>query len=121
LTLATSGSSVGRVHNLPRRADQFRRPPPELDELRRLGFAGAVGHALGEAVAQDRPAPAAAGTLTPRELEVGRLVAEGLSDREIAARLVIAQRTAETHVQHILRKLGARSRAQIAAWVAREG
>jgi non-specific serine/threonine protein kinase len=86
-----------------------------------LGFAGAAGHALGEAAAPDQPAPAPAGTLTPRELEVGRLVAEGLSDREIAARLVIAQRTAETHVQHILRKLGARSRAQIAAWVAREG
>ncbi len=54
--------------------------------------------------------------LSKRELEAGGLVAQGLTDREIAARLVIAPRTAESHVQHILTKLGFRSRAQIAAW-----
>jgi DNA-binding NarL/FixJ family response regulator len=49
---------------------------------------------------------------------VARLVAEGQSNREIAARLVISQRTAEGHVEHILTKLGFTSRAQIAAWIA---
>ena len=58
--------------------------------------------------------------LTPRELEVAGLVAEGLSNKGIASRLVIAQRTAEAHVEHILEKLGFSSRTQIAAWVAEE-
>ena len=56
--------------------------------------------------------------LTRREREIAELVAEGLSNRAIAARLVIAQRTAETHVENILAKLGFTSRAQIAAWLA---
>ncbi|QFY09833.1 AAA family ATPase [Nonomuraea phyllanthi] len=54
--------------------------------------------------------------LTPRELEVARLVAQGVRNKEIAARLVIAPRTAEGHVEHILTKLGFTSRTQIAAW-----
>ncbi|MFN2539960.1 MAG: LuxR C-terminal-related transcriptional regulator [Mycobacteriales bacterium] len=56
--------------------------------------------------------------LTKRERAIAELVAEGLSNREIAESLVIAQRTAEGHVEHILTKLGFRSRAQVAAWVA---
>ena len=56
--------------------------------------------------------------LTPREMQVARLVAGGRSNREIAAELVISQRTAENHVEHILAKLGFTSRAQVAAWVA---
>jgi non-specific serine/threonine protein kinase len=47
---------------------------------------------------------------------VAELVAGGLSSRQIANRLVIAPRTAETHVAHILTKLGFTSRTQIAAW-----
>jgi DNA-binding NarL/FixJ family response regulator len=58
--------------------------------------------------------------LTAREREVARFVSEGLSNREIAERLVISERTAEGHVQHIMDKLGFRSRAQIAAWHAVE-
>ena len=49
------------------------------------------------------------------------LVARGLTSREIAAALVIAERTAETHVEHILTKLGFRARTQIAAWVGEQG
>ena len=49
---------------------------------------------------------------------MARLVAGGRSNKEIAAELVIAQRTAENHVEHILAKLGFTSRAQVAAWVA---
>lgn len=55
--------------------------------------------------------------LTPRELEVGRLICQGLTDQAIAAVLTIAPRTAAAHVENIRRKLDVRSRAQIAAWV----
>jgi pimeloyl-ACP methyl ester carboxylesterase/DNA-binding CsgD family transcriptional regulator len=55
--------------------------------------------------------------LTHRELEVAELVAEGLTNQAIARRLSVAPRTAEAHVENIRRKLGVRSRAQIAAWV----
>jgi DNA-binding NarL/FixJ family response regulator len=49
---------------------------------------------------------------------VARLVADGLTNRQIAARLVISDRTAGNHVAHILTKLGFTSRSQIAAWCA---
>ena len=67
-----------------------------------------------------QPAPAVSGgaPLTPRELQVARLIAGGRSNKEIAAELVISQRTAENHVEHILTKLGFTSRAQVAAWAA---
>ena len=55
--------------------------------------------------------------LSAREDEVARLVAEGHTNREIAHRLFISERTAQNHVQHILTKLDFTSRAQIAAWV----
>ena len=55
--------------------------------------------------------------LTSAELEVADLVADGLSNPEIAARLVISVRTAQGHVENILRKLGFSSRSLIAAWV----
>ncbi len=54
--------------------------------------------------------------LTERELDVARLVALGLTNKDIADRLVISERTAEGHVQRILDKLGFRTRSQIAAW-----
>ncbi|GAA2412771.1 LuxR family transcriptional regulator [Nonomuraea africana] len=59
--------------------------------------------------------------LTRREMEIAELVAQGLSNKEIAAALVIAPRTAEGHVEHILAKLGFTSRAQIAAWAVEHG
>ena len=57
--------------------------------------------------------------LTAREREIASLVASGLSNRAIADRLVISERTAQNHVQHILGKLGFANRAQIAAWASR--
>jgi len=59
--------------------------------------------------------------LAPREREIAALIAQGLSNREIAARLTISERTAEAHVQHILNKLRGRSRSQIAAWAVQHG
>ncbi|RNM16768.1 ATP-binding protein [Nocardioides pocheonensis] len=91
-------------------------------------FDQVVALALGRDTDADTPEPAAtraptppAGTpggLTRREREIALLLAEGLTNREIASRLVISQRTAETHVDHILAKLGLTSRQRVASWVA---
>lgn len=62
-----------------------------------------------------------AAQLTVREREVLRLVAAGKPNKDIAAELVITERTARTHVSNILRKLGLASRTQAALWAAREG
>ena len=67
------------------------------------------------------PAPAEGGAgpggaLTRKELEIAQLVSEGLTNREIADRLVISERTVDNHVQHILTKLDFHRRSQIAAW-----
>jgi DNA-binding CsgD family transcriptional regulator len=81
-----------------------------------------------EAIAlHDRLTGASAGTgsgsgeLTAREVEVLRLVAEGLSNREIAERLYIAPKTAAVHVSNILAKVGAASRTEAATWALRTG
>jgi non-specific serine/threonine protein kinase len=68
-----------------------------------------------------RAEKAASGGLTRREREVASLVAEGLSNKRIAERLVLSERTAEMHVAHVLRKLGYTTRAQITAWAIRHG
>jgi DNA-binding NarL/FixJ family response regulator len=62
-----------------------------------------------------------AGLLSRREHEVALLLAEGCTNREIADRLVISERTAENHVQRILNRLGLRSRTQVAAWAVQHG
>lgn len=59
--------------------------------------------------------------LTRREHQVAELVAQGLTNREIAQRMHISEQTADSHVQHAMAKLGFRSRAQIAAWQVRNG
>jgi DNA-binding CsgD family transcriptional regulator/tetratricopeptide (TPR) repeat protein len=64
--------------------------------------------------AQDEPM----GDLTPREQEVAALVARGLTNRQVSTKLSISERTAGNHVAKILKKLGLRSRAQMAAWAA---
>ncbi|WP_433526870.1 protein kinase domain-containing protein [Nocardia pseudovaccinii] len=84
-----------------------------------MGMNAAVAYALGEAPVVT---PAVAGLqLTKREQQVADLVAQGLTNKQIAAKLVISQRTAEGHIEHILSKLGFTSRAQIAAWIVDEG
>jgi DNA-binding NarL/FixJ family response regulator len=77
-------------------------------------FAPAVTRRLIErfAGAAPRNAPPAVAELTPRELEVLRLIARGLSNAEIAGELFLSEHTAKTHVAHILSKLGQRDRVQ---------
>jgi non-specific serine/threonine protein kinase len=89
---------------------------------RQLTFDAAVAYALGEKtvppVAATAPAAASEPVLTKREREVAALVARGMTNKDIATELVISQRTAEAHIEHILNKLGFTSRTQIAAWAA---
>jgi RNA polymerase sigma factor (sigma-70 family) len=59
--------------------------------------------------------------VTPREREVLRLLAEGLTNRQIAARLVVSEHTVHRHVTNILRKLGLHSRAAAAAQAVQAG
>ena len=65
--------------------------------------------------------PAASDTLSDREREVAMLVAQGLTNRQIAEQLIITRKTVETHVGHVLNKLGLVSRVQIATWGLRRG
>jgi DNA-binding CsgD family transcriptional regulator len=58
------------------------------------------------------------GILTAREREIARLVALGMTNKEIAAALTISPKTVAAHVEHILAKLGFSRRAQIATWAA---
>jgi len=55
--------------------------------------------------------------LTRRELEIARLVADDLTNKQIAARLFLSQRTVETHITNILNKLGLDSRIQLSHWM----
>jgi non-specific serine/threonine protein kinase len=98
-------------------------PPDEVEHQEMLGAAmtpkAALRFALEhiEAIAATPPRPAS--QLTRRERQIAELVAEGLTNREIAARMHISERTADSHLQHAMGKLGFRSRAQVAAWHAR--
>jgi DNA-binding CsgD family transcriptional regulator len=73
-------------------------------ELRRLGVQVSDGEQA-----------AGASALTKRELEVARLLAEGRTNRDIAGELFLSEKTVQTHVSRLRRKLGASSRAEIAA------
>ncbi|RZL73637.1 MAG: tetratricopeptide repeat protein, partial [Rhodococcus sp. (in: high G+C Gram-positive bacteria)] len=82
-----------------------------------LGFDAAIAFALHEQSPAASPPVIDGSTLTKRERQVADLIAEGLTNRAIADRLVISPRTAQGHVEHILAKLNFTSRTQVAAWV----
>jgi DNA-binding NarL/FixJ family response regulator len=90
----------------------------EFTTGKRLSREAALRLALGESdhveVATER---IEAGPLAKREVEVARLVAEGLSNKQIGARLFISDPTVATHIRNIMNKLGVNSRAQIASWI----
>ena len=92
----------------------------EFDGGRGMSRESALRLALGEPahVAVDRADDIESGPLAKREVEVAHLIAEGLSNKEIGARLFISEPTVATHVRNIMNKLGCNSRAQIAGWVA---
>ncbi|MCP2293294.1 protein kinase domain-containing protein [Nocardia amikacinitolerans] len=81
-----------------------------------MTMTAAVAYSLGERPREKTPTAGDVGELTKRERQVAELVAQGLTNKQIANALVISQRTAEGHVEHILTKLGFTSRAQVAAW-----
>ena len=96
------------------------------DRAWREGRAMGLGEAIAYALGDEAPVPTIPSiqqqvplALTRRQLEVARLVAEGLTNKEIAIRLFISERTAEGHVEQICNKLGFNSRVQIAAWLIR--
>src|SRR6266699_6114728 len=92
----------------------------ELQAGKNLNRDAAVGLALGEP-AHAAPAKgdgAALELLGTRQAEVAQLIADGLTNKQIGARLFISERTVDSHVRSILNKLGVNSRTQIAAWVA---
>jgi DNA-binding CsgD family transcriptional regulator len=99
-----------------------------IPELQEMNMQPALERAL-ELHAKHSPATARAPTrriphsvmLTAREREIARLLADGLSNRDIAERLVISEGTVEVHVRRMPSKLGFRSRTQVAGWVLRQG
>jgi DNA-binding CsgD family transcriptional regulator len=104
--LVAGGAGLERAETLARQAEA---------EARRLGMPGPA-----EQAAQLLSRLPATGPLTAREREIASLLADDLSNREIAARLVLSERTVESHVRSILAKLGLANRVQVAAWARRE-
>jgi DNA-binding NarL/FixJ family response regulator len=102
----------------PARPDQPRHPAPLWPALGRL-----VRRRPSHRTVQAEPADpgAAARVLTPRELDVLKLVAQGLTNPDIACQLVLSEHTVHRHLANILRKLSLSSRAAAAAWGARTG
>jgi non-specific serine/threonine protein kinase len=92
-----------------------------FEEQYRRGWQRPMDDAISAAL-NEHPAPAGVRLalhdfgLTRREIEVVDLLSQGLTNKEIANRLVISPRTAETHVQNVLSKTGFKTRAQVAAW-----
>src|SRR6266550_1887342 len=115
-----------RVKELNEMSDRIRKKlgPSKSDGVwtggQTMNLTRALEYALGGS-AQAASAAAEAGPLSRREREVAAMVAGGLTNREIAQRLFIAERTAEGHVERIRNKLGVRSRTEVATWAVAHG
>lgn len=126
-TLAAFGPPLQAHRDACERRVRSGLDPDSAQQARDRGRHGDVESAIAAALASasvsdppsDVPDPTPEHTpLTHRESEVAGLMAQGLSNRVIAARLVISPRTVDGHVERILAKLGFTTRAQVAAWVA---
>ncbi len=101
--------------------------PADLMEAIRAAYHGearlhpTVMRKLMNQVAAQQPIQAAAPDLTEREMDVLRLVAEGMSNREIAAKLVISEKTVKTHISSLLSKLGLEDRTRLAIYAIKKG
>src|SRR5262249_27005996 len=116
LDLARVLAALGRSEPA---AEQARMAHEALAGMRAEREAERAGARISEL---DHPVSAeSASVLTPRELDVLRLVAQGLSNTELAARLVLSEHTVHRHLATILRKLDLSSRAAAAAWGTRAG
>jgi DNA-binding CsgD family transcriptional regulator len=130
LRLAGAADALRTALDMPRREPERERieawVPPARERLtaeiadaiwtegRTLGLDGAVALAR---TAADVAVPESSGSeLTVREREVAALLTQGMTNRQIARRLVISERTVAAHVEHILNKLGFASRHQVAVW-----
>jgi DNA-binding NarL/FixJ family response regulator len=95
--------------------------PKGVQEGRAMGLERGLAYALGRS---ERPATEKVERrpldLTKRQFAVARLVAQGLTNKEIARDLWISERTAEGHVEQIRNKLGVSTRSQVASWYTRE-
>jgi DNA-binding NarL/FixJ family response regulator len=111
--LAAMWTRRGRPGHRAAAVRQVEQAAAMASELGMRPLEARTGHLL-EALRRQLPVS----PLSAREVEVARLVAEGLTNHAIAGRLHLSSRTAENHVQHVLDKLGFDSRAQIAAWFA---
>lgn len=99
-----------------RAAGRGRSPEAEARTILTAAVAESIMAAPTAPDASSLPPPCPEVQLTPQEERVAALVAEGLTNRLIAARLYVSERTVETHVSAILRKLQVRNRATVASW-----
>ncbi|HEU0072764.1 MAG TPA: alpha/beta fold hydrolase [Dehalococcoidia bacterium] len=102
------------IVNKPSAKEQFVDSASEIDRFLRLS--GASGETVETARVARSPGP-----LTPREVQVLRLIAEGLTNHEIAGRLVVSERTVGRHITNLYGKINARSKAEATAYAIRQG
>jgi len=95
--------------------------PNKADEAWHQGLAMDLDRAVAYALEESETPNAPASPLSRRELDVTRLVASGMTNKEVAAKLFLSERTIEGHVDRIKGKLGMRSRAELGAWWSAHG
>lgn len=111
-------ASLGPAHHRTIAALREQLGQVRFDRIWAEGRAWSLDDAVTHALENPTTPTGALIPLTHREHEVARCIAQGQTNREIAAALYISERTVDTHVEHILAKLGVRSRVQVAAWIA---